>query len=170
MNVLSRLFLGVLVLTSSTMIAAASSNHVKANTTSLQLPNAPVIEPGSRLFAGDNKQNEFYILRKNEPDPVQPDVIKAATNKLDVNKTAQAGKARNIVAQQTSGNSRISKPSKIKNKLQEAKKKEQTKTFRVASKETMEKLKRDLHSVARGELGKHPHPKKMAVNQTRYVG
>lgn len=113
---LSRLLLGALVLTSSTIVLAASVAHpqiskqpqvnMKSTRTldasasargrapeeavaakSIRIPDAPVVAPGTRLYVDGKEKNDFYILGEKDPDPVT--VVKV--NKTD--KTEKTDKA-----------------------------------------------------------------------------
>jgi hypothetical protein len=82
MRLLKYIFLGTAVMTISMTADAlykgpAHKPEVKPNDPSPY----PVMEPGARVFAGDPQKNEFYILSKNQPDPVKPTKIVVNTYK-----------------------------------------------------------------------------------------
>jgi hypothetical protein len=75
---LKQVFLGVtiLTLTSIAQAVAVSAIKVEHKTSSRSSAPAPVLEPGTRFFAGDSQRSEFYILRADEPNPVIKDAKK----------------------------------------------------------------------------------------------
>ena len=77
-----QLFLGVTIFTLSALAQAIFVSKVKVETVpsqKMEMP-APVMEAGCRLFAGDPKKNEFYILSKGQADPIIKKVGPAFVN------------------------------------------------------------------------------------------
>jgi len=67
---LRRIFFGATILTFAAALQAASF-HTEIDNQSSSLSQPPsVLSPGSRLLVSDAKKGEFYILGKDQPDPV----------------------------------------------------------------------------------------------------
>lgn len=53
-----------------TVLGLIAANGIYAAAPVATTPTDPILAPGTRIVAGDVAQNEFYILDKNEKDPV----------------------------------------------------------------------------------------------------
>lgn len=65
---------------STTLYAAQYADLTKKENKKKSEPIFAAVAPGTRVLSGDPDQNEFYVLGKNEPDPVKP---KLQTAKAD---------------------------------------------------------------------------------------
>jgi hypothetical protein len=84
MRLPKQIFIGMIIFAFSTIGQATSTKPVTEDAKSDM--EFPIVEPGTRLFAGETDENEFYILGKNQPTPV----IQTAAKKTETNSIVAA--------------------------------------------------------------------------------